>query len=203
MSRSAMVFSLIIVPILLTLLPSTATGQYVFNNSIASCADFDCPSDCRITNRTYVLAGMVPFDTPIGTQNLTWTVGQRYYNPEAYIRDTEKDYYLGTPPDLDLRTVPYNGCAVFFTGTAATFGDYDINLGTCSNVLTGGCTDALQAYARTAVQNLTGNGGEEQLCQRLEAAFAGQPVIPECRVVEGGPEWDGVHVERKPSLRSS
>lgn len=71
----------------LLLLLGAIIGQYVVNNTIASFTDVDCPfphaGGCRTTDKRYP-SELFPV-----------------------ITTTEKNYYLGTLPNLDLSTVPY------------------------------------------------------------------------------------------------
>jgi len=65
---------------------------------------------------------MVPFQAPVLPENLTWSLAQFTSDARASeYQVSHKDFYIGTPPTLDLSTATYDGCAAFFVDSNATY----------------------------------------------------------------------------------
>ncbi|KAI0581330.1 hypothetical protein Alg215_04737 [Pyrenophora tritici-repentis] len=117
----------------LSLLPLTSAWDFYANHTIGSCVEVECPaadpaeakgqvlSGCRVQNQNHRTIGLRTFSTNITentSQNLTWTVGMTLYDGidaqgrnASGTRTVEKDYYLGTPANLNLSRsdLPYEG----------------------------------------------------------------------------------------------
>ncbi|KAA8626018.1 hypothetical protein TUN199_06895 [Pyrenophora tritici-repentis] len=126
----------------LSLLPLTSAWDFYANHTIGSCVEVECPaadpaeakgqvlSGCRVQNQNHRTIGLRTFSTNITentSQNLTWTVGMTLYDGidaqgrnASGTRTVEKDYYLGTPANLNLSRsdLPYEGS---LTGPSAIY----------------------------------------------------------------------------------
>lgn len=116
--------------ILLAAVAGSSSAQFVYNNTIGSCADVHCPVNnynsqaaCQIANRSHITIGLgeIPSRITDNDANLTWTVGTQVFDNregDSYVRRIEKDFYLGKPPSLELAQdgLPYSGCAIFLYG---------------------------------------------------------------------------------------
>lgn len=189
-----------------------AGAQFLFNHTIGSCADVDCPGkgdnttsvECRVTNRTYGLIGLDTFETAITESNgdLTWTVGTHVYDdvePDD-ARVIEKDFYLGTPPELNLTAndLPFQGCAIFLYGNEMEKPEDD-QPWECENVIGAECKtqlldDATQLLGATQTQN--SSESVENVCRRLEEGFNSTFTTP-CGRVTGHDQWGGIRAVRK------
>ncbi|KAI6912676.1 hypothetical protein KC318_g2065 [Hortaea werneckii] len=161
-----------------------ASGQYTFG-AIASCAELDCGypfsrnenESCIIKDHEYRVNGMVPFESPLYSQDLTWTVAQSYMEfPDNSTITTVKDYYLGTPPDLDLTSEQRLGCALFFVDSNATFptppsttDPYANPPGQCPSVLGSECIKALRSRAADAATNNRPDSSDDLYWGQIEA----------------------------------
>ncbi|GAB1727259.1 hypothetical protein NU195Hw_g327t1 [Hortaea werneckii] len=179
-----------------------AAAQYTFG-AIASCAELDCGypfsrydnESCIIEDHEYRVNGMVPFESPLYSQDLTWTVAQSYMEfPENSTITTVKDYYLGTPPDLDLASEQQLGCALFFVDSNATFptppsttDPYANPPGQCPSVLGSECVEALRSRAAHAATSDRPDSSES-LCEQMHQEFESS-VPPECSAITNSTEW--------------
>ncbi|KAF2171357.1 hypothetical protein M409DRAFT_50810 [Zasmidium cellare ATCC 36951] len=172
-----------VLSILLSMMATSANSQYAYG-SIASCADFDCNtgiSNCTVQERSYNVAGSVQFPSPFGDNtNLTWTTGAVMAYPDGpTYPNLVKDYYLGTPPDLDLSSEDgvngFHGCAAFFVDSNASFPSNQ-QPGTCGDVLGSKCVTALTDQAEEAIGDTTFRRAED-LCSRLQAITV--PLAPQ------------------------
>jgi hypothetical protein len=156
---------------------------YVWDRGLASCDDVDYPplkengpaAGCNIVNRTYQMVGISNFSSPIARegQNLTWTVGVKARDglgEEGHDRVVEKGFYLGTPPDLELKpdgnaTLPLQGCAVILNTDKTTYPARES--WECPDVIGEDCysqlLDSMTEYLEEAPRNET----TEQTCQEL------------------------------------
>lgn len=173
--------------------------QYHYG-AIASCSDFECngPNHCDLQGNSYFSAGMLPFETPFGP-NLTWTMalrGEDHNTSNAYTTWI-KDYYLGSPPDLDLKQEKidgYLGCAAFFVDSNATF-PLRQPPGTCNDVIGRQCAYTLRNIAISSIGNHTADS--QDLCSKMEYAF-NDNVSPACSVmVLKNQTWGRVKFRRK------
>lgn len=194
---------------LLSIGPSSTLAQYVNGNAIGSCADVDCPptgddttrAECRITDKVYGGIGLVSIPTTISQNDLTWTIATQIYDDidqnDPVKRNIEKDFYLGTPPSLELAadSLPYKGCAVFLYNNSAEFPQNEA--GTCSDVIGDECIGALLTQAKTIMaQPQNKSASVEQACQRLQMGLQNTFADP-CRSVTGQTSWGQLHAVRK------
>lgn len=184
-------------------------GQYEYG-SIASCADFDCNtglSNCTIQDRSYNVAGSVEFASPLGDDtDLTWTTGAVMTYPDGpEYPNLVKDYYLGTPPDLDLTSEGgvngFHGCAAFFVDSNASF-PMDQEPGTCSDVIGSDCVSALMNRAAEATSNSTYSSADD-LCSSLREAFNSSSPPSECSAMTLGGEWGRIQFKGEYCLLTS
>lgn len=178
-------------------LPSQCQYHY---GAIASCSDFECdgPNSCNLQGNSYFSAGMLPFETPFGP-NLTWTMalrGENHNTSNAYTTWI-KDYYLGSPSDLDLEQEKidgYLGCAAFFVDSNASF-PLRQPPGTCNDVIGRDCVHALRNIAISSIGNHTADS--QELCSKMEYAFNGD-LSPACSVMGlKNQTWGRVKFRRK------
>ncbi|KAF7454431.1 hypothetical protein A1F94_001069 [Pyrenophora tritici-repentis] len=205
----------------LSLLPLTSAWDFYANHTIGSCVEVECPaadpaeakgqvlSGCRVQNQNHRTIGLRTFSTNITentSQNLTWTVGMTLYDGidaqgrnASGTRTVEKDYYLGTPANLNLSRsdLPYEGCAFLFRENKVTGPTSLGNAGpSCSDVV-GDCGPALLTQARGLVANSSmmtagdGNQTTEQTCTRLAAQF-NSSLPGACETFAGQDRWNGI-----------
>lgn len=191
------------------------TAQYTAG-AIASCADFSCtvPRDglwWTLGGQRYRDAGMIPFESPLSDQALTWTLAQRVDNPSnasGNFETVQKDFYLGTPPAVDLSQADYYGCALFFLDSNATFPAPSYSYPDwrpgpteeCPSVIGQDCVDALQQRADSFQRSISSS---QDLCAGLQNALLG--AVPDaCFLVTNQSSWGQVEARRKshPSVHS-
>jgi len=159
-------------------------AQFIGSNlSLGSCADVECPplaatgsaAGCEIVNRTYQIIGISTFSSAIAPEgeNLTWTIGAKSRDglgEKGRDRVVEKGFYLGTPPDLQLKpenneTLPFQGCAVILN-TNETLRP-ERGSWACPDVIGKDCynqlMDSMTEYVRESPRNET----SEQVCQSM------------------------------------
>ncbi|KAI9653210.1 MAG: hypothetical protein M1831_006168 [Alyxoria varia] len=181
-----------------TLLAATAHCQSDPDpNTILSCADVDCgnsttDSTCDVgrgpSAQQLGSIGLRSFKTPASPNNITLTV--------AYTSDTqiEKNYFIGTPPDLDLQESKFPACSVFFTQT-----NKEIDppaTGTCQTLLPNGCAADLEEQGMQILRD-PGNRTEwdsRSLCQALVDEF-NDNLVDSCKGASGSGKWQGVDAE--------
>jgi len=171
------------------------------STQIVGCETVKCPSSgCVVGDVTNLDLGIANFTSSISPNNpLTWTVGLADIPHDNSINDTWlKSYYLGTPPNLDLRSMlEISGCALFFeTATAVQFNlsAPETSTGTCQEALTTECVDDILAWAVNTTAMLSGGpvpGGspnETYVCSHLQAALSNN-MPASCRPngLAGGP----------------
>ena len=136
---------------------------------LSGCDVVNCPTDqfrevhCTVANTTSSAIGIASLNTTISPAGpLTWTVGlstspgANISTPSAY----DRNYFLGTPPSLDIANPTFNSCGLFFEGIAPhlTFpgsNDSDTSIGTCANAMTPLCVDDLLAQAKAILLDVT------------------------------------------------
>ncbi|RAR05497.1 hypothetical protein DDE82_003964 [Stemphylium lycopersici] len=204
--------SLLLLPA--ALLPTTVSAwDFYANFTIGSCVDVDCPGDgldamCRVQNQTHRTIGLRTFDTAIteDSQNLTWTVGMTLYDGydaqgdrSKLARTVERDYYLGTPPSLNLSSdqLLYRGCAILFSENKAVGPQIDGSQPggpPCEDLIGGGCipsvvsqTKALLASNRTRYGNPTTVQACQNLRDDLESLFPSA-----CGTLAGQDRWNNI-----------
>ena len=184
----------------------TASAQFIYNNTIASCADAHCPignssaqAECRITNRTHLTIGMreIPSQITNDDASLTWTIGAQVYNgidSNKTLRRIEKDFYLGKPPSLDLaqEDLPYSGCAIFLYGNEKKRSrTYEDDSRSCGEVIGQQCFDNIQNDARSIFERLSANASlsPAQICQETKGAL-NTTFSQGCESVSGNGHWN-------------
>ena len=156
---------------------------------LESCDQVNCPLvgaawHCPVGNVTNVGLGIAGFENLISLgKKLTWTVGLS--NPDvSNSTETlwERQFYLGTPPTLDLKaTETFGGCAFFFEDTmrklhfAANL-DNDTSDGTCADVMGSACVDDLVQQATEHIVNIASEGlNQTTTCELLQKFIADNP----------------------------
>jgi hypothetical protein len=92
-----------------------------------------------------------------------------------------KEFYLGTPPSLNLATTDdFAGCALFFEGIARSLplnGVTEYGSVTCSQTLQDACVNDLLAQAKKQVQTLrtSASGGTGAVCSALQSTLEANP----------------------------
>lgn len=169
---------------------------------LSSCDAVDCPLDqysnptCSIGNTTAQAIGIANFSIPLSSQELTWTVAVQSLSDDQ--STFERDFFLGTPADLNLTILGSLGtqvCAIFFNGAAnkASFpgNDPEYNQGTCNDALTAGCVNDIRNQAqafRLEEHNSTNNS--ISFCNGLGRALSMD--APSSCTVASGHEWSDV-----------
>ncbi|CAN9411266.1 unnamed protein product [Alternaria alternata] len=163
--------------LLLTTFLSSASAQYALNNSVGSCGDVHCPPDdtpvgaeCNVTDKTYEAIGLRSFSTAItdDNNNLTWTLATHHNQTHSSkTMLTEKSFYLGTPPSLELdsENLPYRGCAIFlYENPVGRNNSWD-----CEKVVGATCISSLLTQVNTLL-GLSANETEttEESCLRVQ-----------------------------------
>lgn len=145
--------SRILLPLILTILTSSSAAQ------LLGCDNVQCPkdpnnsmlADCQLGSITAENIGVANLTTDLSPQPLTWTIGQSE-NRSLSTSVVGRDFYLGHPPSLNAQLQSGTpDCAIFFHGIApylrfpSTSGiDQGKSSGTCADVLTLPCMEALQ-----------------------------------------------------------
>lgn len=173
--------------------------QYTYG-SIASCADFDCNPgiyNCTFGSKNYSVAGMVPFQAPVLPENLTWSLAQFTSDARASeYQVSHKDFYIGTPPTLDLSTATYDGCAAFFVDSNATYpiGEPSahptgIPPPPCDSVIGSECIAAMESDITEFVR-ASDIQSVDDLCNGMRDAVHRGNARQACsRVALGGTDW--------------
>ena len=144
-------------------------------------------NECTLGNVTSSSIGTTNFTTSISPNSapLTWTVGA--FSPDkssaSNLTDVTftKNFYLGTPPSLNLAASnDFAGCALFFEGIARSLsvnGVTQYGSITCSQTLQDACVNDLLAQAAERVQTLrgSGNGGNQSVCKFLRSSLEANP----------------------------
>jgi hypothetical protein len=168
---------------------------------IVGCDTVKCPSSgCVVGDVTNLDLGIANFTSGISPNNpLTWTVGLADIPHDNSINDTWlKSYYLGTPPNLDLRSMfEISGCALFFetaTSVQFNFSAPETSMGTCQDALTTECVDDILTWAVNTTAMLSGGpvpGGspnETYVCSHLQAILSNNmPASCRPKGLAGGP----------------
>lgn len=156
--------------------------------SIVGCTELHCPRAedlnplCRVANYTSTVIGLTNLKSPVSETELTWTKGVKNFQ-DADIDPSsityENNFYLGTPAGFDLSADAtksnYDACALFFVrlfdrvkfrgeNTSTTSG-------TCSDVMTTNCLDAILKQAAHVVITTKGSSVADK-CQALESHFS-------------------------------
>lgn len=201
--------------ILLAAAAGISSAQFIYNNTIGSCADVHCPvanlgaqAECQITNRTHLTIGMreIPSQITESDANLTWTIGAQVYNGidgNKTARKVEKDFYLGKSPSLELARddFPYSGCAIFLYGNEQKRSrDGEDDLRSCGNVIGAQCFENLQNDGRSIFKRLYANASlsAAQICQETKDAL-NATFSEGCDSVSGNAYWSRSEAVRKES----
>ena len=164
--------------------------QYSYG-AIASCADFECNTgiaNCTVQGHDYAVAGSVSFSQPFSAAKLTWRTGVVTTYPNGTQAPTlystiVKEYYLGVPPDLNLRqdtVAGHFGRAAFFIDSNTTF-PLEQEPGTCRDVLGNDCVRFLQGVASTGIESSEMRiNSSEVLCSMLRDELNAEDVLPQC-----------------------
>ena len=145
---------------------------------ISGCDAVDCPTDnsgklqCILGNATAAALGVLSFNTSLSPQPLTWTLLVQALDAQQNLY--ERDFFLGTPPSLNLsestsskstgRQQP-QACSLFFEGIAPhlRFSGSDSlhDQGTCNDALNADCVADLQVQAKSELSKILNNNNSE------------------------------------------
>ena len=186
-------------------------GQQLDVDTIGTCRDIGCPREegssngvaCRVTNHTYHMVGIKTLPEAITEDGdaLTWTVGAKVFDRtdpnNSSVRVVEKDFYLGTPPSLDLTSndLPYHGCAIIFSGNSKI--GHEDGSQDCDSVIGSECRESLLEDAETWLK-AESNGTEpaEIICGRIQQALE-TGFTKACSRVTDEDKWDTIQAVRK------
>lgn len=142
---------------------------------------------CTLGNTTSSYIGTTSFTTSIspGDVPLAWTVGASSESKGSASNLTDvfftKNFYLGTPPSLDLASpTGFAGCALFFEGIARSLplnGSAEFGTVTCDQALQAACVNDLMSQATQQIQSLrtSGNSETQSVCAALQARMEPNP----------------------------
>lgn len=166
---------------------------------LSACDAVDCPLDqnhnptCTVGNSTAIDIGVGNFSTPLSDQPLTWTLSVQSLRDGQ--SSFERNFFLGTPPELNLRTRSPSDtqlCAIFFNGAIyrAYFPGTDAVMaqGTCNDALTPACVSDIRQQAEDF--RVDNGNGSTSFCSDLGEALRRQ-APPSCTVASDG-EWTNV-----------
>ena len=134
-------------------------------------------ANCTLVEKYYTGIGLarIPFNTSSPLYGLSWVEGVNVTNQSLGRKDDdrffEKNFYLGTPSNLDLSDL--DSCAIFFPNTTARFpGDLEESVGTCENAMSSECVKALNTRAREVdISNLNPDEACSKVRKELEGNF--------------------------------
>jgi hypothetical protein len=173
-----------------TILLATASplvlGQQLKADKIGTCKTVNCPPRegddngvaCRVTNHTYHMIGVKSLPDAItgDGDDLTWTVGAQAFDHtdpnNSSVRIVRKDFYLGTPPSLNLRSddLPYQGCAIIISGNARTGSEQGSK--SCDTAIGSECEQDLLKDAESWLKSHQNDTEPtEVVCERLQQAL--------------------------------
>lgn len=175
--------------------------------SIIGCTELKCPADedlnplCRVANHTSIVIGLTNLNTSISENDLTWTKGVELFQETTSPPITyENNFYLGTPAGFDLsmnaNKSNYDACALFFTvSDPVKFDGRNISTttGTCSDVISTGCLNAILGQAINAVTAFSGSSVAAKF-QALEADFNNN-FNSNCSEYATDDKWDDLYVQ--------
>lgn len=156
----------------------------ISSGQLVGCDAIDCPTvyrqaHCIVGNSTLNILGISNLSTSISPKPLTWTIGLQTVEDPAYSTSSfyDRDYYLGTPPSVQLSDVSsFRGCALFFEGIASKLsfpGPSEYSIGTCSDALSASCVSELLSQAQSAMQAILiasgQNRSESAVCASLQS----------------------------------
>ena len=169
--------------ICLSLLTQRASCQVV-GCDVLEC-DGGASNGCTLGNTTSSFIGTANFTTSISPSNapLTWTVGASSsdQNPSSSTSEftSTKNFYLGTPPSIDLAsTSNFAGCALFFEGIARSLpvnGSSEYGSVTCSQALQDACVNDLLSQAKQQIQKVASSGDTKSVCTALQTTLEASP----------------------------
>lgn len=120
---------------------------------------------CTVGNSTAVGIGIITTNSSLSApEPLTWTIAIQPTKENNTRRAFERDFFLGTPPSLDLRNTSRGACALIFDGVSSnlTFNDHNPQYGangTCDNALGPACVSDLRSQSVTELQLILGADG--------------------------------------------
>lgn len=143
------------------------------------CDAIGCPVDeyrtaqCKVGNATLKAVGITNVTTTVDTRPLTWTLGlqelQTAGNGIQTALTLDRNFYLGTPPSLQLNGT--TGCALFFEGIAANLTATDKENFTCSDALNKDCVSDLITQSQASGDALS----DSDFCNKLRDSLVNKP----------------------------
>ncbi|KAL8706354.1 MAG: hypothetical protein Q9225_007965 [Loekoesia sp. 1 TL-2023] len=169
---------------------------------LSSCDAVNCLLDeynkptCSVGNTTAQAIGISNFSIPISSQELTWTVAVQSLNETQ--STFERDFFLGTPADLNLKarsSLELQVCAIFFNGAAnkASFpgDDPEYSQGTCDDALATSCVNDIHDQAQAfRLEDYNGSNKSNSFCEGLGKALSIE--APQSCTIASGHEWSDV-----------
>lgn len=172
---------------------------------IVGCADVDCPTragssspECNLVDDTFNAIGLarIPVEND-ELEGLSWVQGVAVSDSDNKQRIFHKNFYLGTPPNLDLSEV--GACAVFFNAVSSrvAFGDDNDDIsrtyGTCESAMSKDCVEAIIERANDLdYDGLDSNEACEKLAQEFD-----KNLDSECKSFAPGKSWSNITVKGK------
>ena len=157
------------------------------NAVILGCSDVNCPLDqnhnpqCSIANSTASGIGLTSVNSALSTsQPLTWTLLVQEIKADQNM--FERDFFLGTPPSLDLSSNSSSlksACALFFDGIATKLrfpgSDREYDQGTCDDALNSTCVADLLTQGHDELDKIIksnqNTSDEASVCNSLSDAL--------------------------------
>lgn len=166
---------------------------------VVGCDTLGCTSGCQIGNTTNSYIGTTSFNTSVSPdEELTWTMGSSIITAQDN-NTWIKNYYLGTPPWLNLaNTSAFEACALFFEGVVIPLDDTTGHNTTCDQTLNATCVNDLLLQAKQQMQSIissSNDGTVSSLCLALQSAL--QSDAPQSCTLAAHGSWGTIVPKRK------
>ncbi|KAG9239588.1 hypothetical protein BJ875DRAFT_514771 [Amylocarpus encephaloides] len=158
--------------------------------SLSGCQSVHCPlkpntgfSACKISNQTLDTIGLISYPISIPSNpTIAWTLGSHLVGPKSLSnpseRQSERIFYLGTPPALELQSdaLQFGGCAIYITGSNNANIFYDPALVSddqshCESLLGAECGPSLSTLLSTPAKNADTTSSTTKTCLSLAASI--------------------------------
>lgn len=175
--------------------------------SVANAELVECSDCCKSEDDI----GVTSFNSNITLDGpLTWSVSSAVKDDqEKKFKRYQRNFYLSTPPGLDLESTSYAGCGIFFYNVTAQFqlGDNftDYNDYTCNTFMSQQCQQDIVQQARANInitlapeENvLTTHDNVLGLCSSFAASFQNGSIPQSCAFSERQTKWEFTIGQRK------
>ncbi|KAI1115296.1 hypothetical protein F5Y14DRAFT_410827 [Nemania sp. NC0429] len=169
------------------------------NSTIVGCAQLDCPAstadtandNCTVADKSFTYVGLTQLtSSQESLQRLSWTKGFKIIDLPNNNRTFQNSFYLGSPPDLELRGT--GACSVFLHGVSASLafggdeGRNETSQGTCADAMGSECVSALLDRAKSFFQDpANDNTSNTNRCSALQEHLHNNVDGP-CLRISGG-----------------